>query len=140
MTATVARPRFSSSSSLSLSALDSAVPTPRERSQLVGSEVEVAAIPVVQFGGGVVDEGDRHVGLPVQVDVHRADHGLLAGEEHVLCVGPPAGPQQDAAAPLDARAVDDDHVGRGATGRPPRRPTSRRRVTAPLQMRSPMPP
>ena len=38
-----------------------------QRFELVGREVEVAAVPLVQVGGRVVDEHERDVGAAVDV-------------------------------------------------------------------------
>src|SRR3954470_3828725 len=96
----------------------------RKRFELLGGEVQVPAVPVVQLGRGVVGEGDRDVRLAVQVDVHGADPRLLAGEEHVLRARPPGRAQPDPAAAGYPRAPDQHGVGLrcdlgGRLGEPP---------------------
>ena len=86
-----------------------------QRFELVGREIEVAAVPVVQVGRRVVDQDHGDVGAAVDVGEHRGDPGHLVGEEQVLGVGP-AGRCTRTRLPLrDADPVDEHASTSGRT-------------------------
>ena len=71
-----------------------------QRLDLVGREVEVAAVGGLQVRAGVVVDGHREVLLAVDVVQHRRDGRGATREEQVVGVGPTyAGAEHDAACP-----------------------------------------
>ncbi|CAK7283414.1 hypothetical protein SGPA1_21389 [Streptomyces misionensis JCM 4497] len=81
---------------------------------LVGPEVVETAVPVVQFGRGVVVHGHREPHAAVHVVEHPGDRGGPPGQEHVLRVGAARPrPQQHRTAGAHGHRADQHGVRRG---------------------------
>ena len=79
--------------------------------ELVGREVEVAALPLELGRGGVVVEGDGDMVVAVDVAEHTRDLRGPTGQEEVVRVGPPRRAQPDGGALADQPVADPDGVG-----------------------------
>src|SRR5581483_7892751 len=78
-----------------------------DRLDLVDPEVAVPAVGHLEFGAGVVVEGDGEVRILVGVEEHGLHGGGPPGQEHVLGVGAARRrPQDDAAGAPDALPGD----------------------------------
>src|SRR5262245_47479426 len=107
MTATTAiatTPTTSMTVFLSLVAVDN-------RFELIWSEIQIAAIPLVQIGRGIVVDDHTDVRFAVDVGVHRGDARRPALVEQVVCVGAPHRAQPNPAALAYQHPGDRDRVG-----------------------------